>query len=388
MSASVIRVLHIARYRAPSMERKLEIMAIQPGFAFWLVRPAVWQDEYGKVAVNPEVPGCQVLRVPMLGRTNDPHRALYRTLTFGMRTVRPHIIHAEEEPDSLAAFQIVLARRLFAPRAKLILHTWQNVNRPKKWYVWLVTQISLREADAILCANREAVQVLREMGYHGPAEVIPPIGVDTRIFHPVERRTDPATFRVAYAGRFVPEKGLDVLLEAVALLGQGVELWLIGDGPQRAALQGLAQDLGIGERVRWIPPVASERMPELLAQVDVVVLPSRTTPVWKEQFGRILVEAMACGVPVVGSDSGAIPEVVGDAGLIFPEGDVKGLVNQLRELREHPNRRQKLIERGRERAQALYSQEQIAQQTVQFYRQMVQGVDPSDVGTALPKGLY
>ncbi len=367
MSAGVIRVLHIARYRAPSMERKLELMAAQPGLAFWLVRPAVWQDEYGKVAVNPVVPGCSVLRVPMLGRTNDPHRALYRTLTFGMRAIRPHIIHAEEEPDSLAALQIVLARRLFAPRAKLILHTWQNVNRPKKWYVRLVTRISLREADAILCANRGAVQVLREVGYRGPAEVIPPIGVDTHIFRPMERRTDPATFRVAYAGRFVPEKGLDVLLQAVALLGPRVELWLIGNGPQRAALQALAQDLGIGERVRWTQPVAPEQMPELLAQVDVVVLPSRTTPVWKEQFGRILVETMACGVPVVGSDSGAIPEVVGEAGLVFPEGDAEALAERLEQLRRFSDLRAECARKGLEQAR-LYTQESAANQTVNFYR--------------------
>ncbi|WP_322802450.1 glycosyltransferase [Thermoflexus sp.] len=367
MSASVIRVLHIARYRAPSMERKLEWMAAQPGLAFWLVRPAVWQDEYGKIPVNPVVPGCSVLRVPIWGRMNDPHRALYRTLTFGMRVIQPHIIHAEEEPDSLAALQIILARRWFAPRAKLILHTWQNVHRPKKWYVRLVTQIALREADAILCASRGAVQVLREMGYPGPAEVIPPIGVDTRIFRPMERRTDPTTFRVAYAGRFVPEKGLDVLLQAVALLGPGVELWLIGEGPQRVALQALARDLGIGERVRWIPPVAPEQMPEILAQVDVVVLPSRTTRVWKEQFGRILVEAMACGVPVVGSDSGAIPEVVGEAGLIFPEGDAQALAVCLERLRQFHDLRAEYRAKGLERAR-LYSQETVAAQTVGVYR--------------------
>ena len=137
MASGVIRVLHIARYRAPSMEHKLEIMAAWPGLALWLVRPAFWKDEYGRKEVRPVVPGCPVFRVPMLGRTNDPHRALYRTLSFGLQAVRPHIIHAEEEPDSLAALQIVLARRLFAPQAKLILHTWQNVNRPKRWmYGW------------------------------------------------------------------------------------------------------------------------------------------------------------------------------------------------------------------------------------------------------------
>ena len=370
MASGVIRVLHIARYRAPSMERKLEVMATRPELALWLVRPAFWEDEYGKAVVNPVVSGCQVRRIPLMGKTNDPHRALYRTLTFGLPSIRPHIIHAEEEPDSLAALQIAMARRLFAPQAKLILHTWQNVNRPKRWYVRLVTRIALREADAILCANSEGVQVLREMGYSGPTAVIPPIGVDTRIFRPLERRPSQA-FVVAYAGRFVPEKGLDTLMEAVARLGPGVELWLIGNGPYRPALEELSRKLRIEERVRWLEPVSPERMPELLAQVDVVVLPSRTTRVWKEQFGRILVEAMACKVPVVGSDSGAIPEVVGDAGLIFPEGDAAALAECLRQLKESPELRQELAERGYVRAATHYSQERTGSLSVNFYKEVL-----------------
>lgn len=371
MPSDVIRVLHIARYRAPAMERKLELMVARPDVALWLVRPAFWEDEYGRVAVNPRVPGCRVIRVPMIGRTGDPHRALYRTVTFGLPAIRPHIIHAEEEPDSLAALQIVLARRLFAPRAKLILHTWQNINRPKRWYVWLVTRISLGSADAILCANRGAVDVLRAMNYGGATAVIPPIGVDTRVFRPAGPRPDSAPFRVAYAGRFVPEKGLETLLEAVARLGPGVELWLIGDGPHRPVLEALGIQLGLGERIRWVPPQPLERMPEVLAQVDVVVLPSRTTPVWKEQFGRILVEAMACKVPVVGSDSGAIPEIVGDAGLIFPEGDGAALAENLRRLRASPELRRELAERGYRRATEWYTQERVAEATLAYYREMM-----------------
>jgi glycosyltransferase involved in cell wall biosynthesis len=370
LASGVIRVLHIARYRSPSMERKLEVMATRPELALWLVRPTFWEDEYGRVAVNPAVSGCQVRRIPLVGSINDPHRALYRTLTFGLPSIRPHIIHAEEEPDSLAALQIVLARRLFAPQAKLILHTWQNVNRPKRWYVRLVTRIVLREADAILCANSEGVQVLREMGYSGPTAVIPPIGVDTRVFRPLGRQPSEA-FVVAYAGRFVPEKGLDTLLQAVADLGSGVELWLIGNGPDRPVLESLSQELGIEERVRWIEPVSSEKMAEILARVDVVVLPSCTTRVWKEQFGRILVEAMACKVPVVGSDSGAIPEVVGNAGLIFPEGDVAMLAECLQRLKESPELRHELAERGYVRATTLYSQEHIGRLSVNFYKEVL-----------------
>jgi glycosyltransferase involved in cell wall biosynthesis len=151
-----------------------------------------------------------------------------------------------------------------------------------------------------------------------------------------------------------------------------VELWLIGDGPFRAALEALGRDLRIEALVRWIPPVASERMPEILAQVDVVVLPSRTTPMWKEQFGRVLVEAMACKVPVIGSDSGAIPEVVGDAGLIFPEGDAAALAGCLRQLAESPDVRWELAERGYRRAVNLYSQEYVARATTVYYRKMLE----------------
>jgi len=365
----MIRVLYIARYRDSTMARKIAFLAQERDLMLWLVHPCVWRDEYGYKTVNITPQGYQVLPVPLLGRLNDPHRALYRTLTFGLPSIRPHIIHAEEEPDSLSALQIALARRLFAPQAKLILHTWQNVNRPKRWYVRLVTRFSLREADAILCANSEGMQVLREMGYPGPTAVIPPIGVDTRVFQPLERQPSDA-FVVAYAGRFVPEKGLDTLMEAMARLGPGVELWLIGNGPYRPALEALSRGLGIEGWVRWLEPVPPERMPEFLAQVDVVVLPSRTTRVWKEQFGRILVEAMACKVLVVGSDSGAIPEVVGDAGLIFPEGDAAALAECLNRLRQSPELRAQFAERGLIRVQ-LYAQERIADLTAAFYQQVV-----------------
>jgi len=363
------RVLYIARYRDPIMARKIALLSQERDLILWLVHPCVWRDEYGYKTVKIPPQGYQAITIPLLGRLNDPHRAIYRTLTFGLPSIRPHIIHAEEEPDSLAALQIALARRFFAPRAKLILHTWQNINRPRRWYVRLVTRIAFREADAILCANSEGVQVLREMGYSSPTAVIPPIGVDTRVFRPLERQPSDA-FVVAYAGRFVPEKGLDTLLQAVADLGSGVELWLIGNGPDRPILEALSQELGIEERIRWLEPVSPEKMPKVLAQVDVVVLPSCTTRVWKEQFGRILVEAMACKVPVVGSDSGAIPEVVGDAGLIFPEGDAAALAECLRRLKESSELRRELAERGYVRATMIYSQEHIAMQTAEFYSKL------------------
>jgi glycosyltransferase involved in cell wall biosynthesis len=367
----MIRILYIARYHTPGMEHKIALMASQPDLAIWLVRPSAWQDEYGKRSVQTAAKGYNVVTAPLLGQANDPHRAIYQTLTFAMGVARPHLIHAEEEPDSLAALQIVLARRMLAAQAKLILHTWQNINRRKSWYVWWVMRTVLRSADSVLCANREAMSILNQMGYARPTAVIPPQGVDTQIFRPPAHRLPSAKFTIVYAGRFVKEKGLGTLFEAIRALGAEVQLQLVGDGPYRAEAQALARADRVYEQILFVPPVSAERMAQVLAQANAVVLPSQTTPVWKEQFGRILIEAMACRAPVIGSDSGAIPEVIGDAGLIFREGDANGLADCLRRLIESPDLRRDLSDRGYRRVMQLYTQERIAEQTAQFYRQMM-----------------
>jgi glycosyltransferase involved in cell wall biosynthesis len=366
----MMRVLYLARYRNAAMEKKIALMADEPGWQIWLFRPSAWRDEYGAVQLNAGASSAyRVVSAPLIGRPNDPHRALYRSLTFALQQIKPDLIHAEEEPDSLTGLQIAVARRFLAPHAQLLWHTWQNINRPKSWYVQTVTNFNLHQAAAILCANQEAAEVLRQMKYTRPTPVIPPQGVDAAIFHPIESRTPHARFTIGFVGRFVPEKNIDLLLTAVQQLAQPVRVHLIGNGLQRAQLEEQARSLNA--ETSFIEPVPLDQLAALYQRLDVLVLPSRTTPVWKEQFGRVLIEAMACGVPVVGSDSGAIPEVIGDAGLIFPEGDTSALADCLRRLIDSPQLCAELAQRGLARVQAHYTQERIAQRTVEFYRQVL-----------------
>jgi L-malate glycosyltransferase len=367
----MIRILHIARYHHQTTERKLVLLTAEPDLEVYRIRPAAWKDEYGSSPLRPST-GLEprTMCVPLLGQPNDPHRAIYRTFAFAMTTVRPDLIHVEEEPDSLAALQVAMARRLFAPNAKLVLHTWQNVNRVKRWYVLWVTRLALARADAVLCANQAAMRLLAEMRYRGLTTVLPPIGVDTQVFRPAAIRPANQAFTVLYAGRFVPEKGLDGLIEAVRQL-RGVRLVLVGGGPLHGALAMQAQAAGLADRVEFQAPTPAEGMPAVLAQADVLALPSRSTPVWQEQFGRVLVEAMACRVPVIGSDSGAIPEVIGDAGLIFAEGDAGALASCISRLMTSSDLRAELADRGYHRVHAYYSQDVIAAQTAAFYRKMV-----------------
>jgi glycosyltransferase involved in cell wall biosynthesis len=171
--------------------------------------------------------------------------------------------------------------------------------------------------------------------------------------------------------RLVPEKGVDLLLKAVARLPGIWQLHIAGEGPARRELERLALELGIRERVYFDGVIPSNEMPAYLGQLDVLVLPSRTLPNWKEQFGRVLVEAMACEVAVIGSDSGEIRNVIDDAGLIFPENNVDALYDRLLTLLKDPTLCRRLGRDGRKRVLEYYTQAQIAARTVEVYREMM-----------------
>jgi len=161
------------------------------------------------------------------------------------------------------------------------------------------------------------------------------------------------------------------VIEAVASMGTDARLVLIGAGPMKAEIEQRAAALGMAGRLEIVPGVPSKEMPAIYNGLDVLVLPSRTRPNWKEQFGRALVEAMACEVPVVGSDSGEIPNVIGDAGLVFPEGDVAALTGHLRRLQDSQDMRRDLGRRGRARVLDRFTQARVAEQTYQLYRQIL-----------------
>jgi glycosyltransferase involved in cell wall biosynthesis len=167
----------------------------------------------------------------------------------------------------------------------------------------------------------------------------------------------------------IPEKGVDLLLRACAALpGRGWRLTILGDGPERPRLTALADAAGIAGQVTFLGHRPSTQTPDIYRTFDVLVLPSVSRPNWVEQFGRVLTEAMACGVPVVGSDSGEIPHVIGDAGLIFPEGDAAALCDALARLLADPALRHDLADRGRARVLAHFTQAQVAAATYRVYQ--------------------
>ncbi|MFW6075396.1 MAG: glycosyltransferase, partial [Chloroflexota bacterium] len=223
-----------------------------------------------------------------------------------------------------------------------------------------------------LAGNQDARRILYQKGYRGPVTVIPQFGIDPEIYRSRRANRRPGERPVVgFVGRIVPEKGLDTLLSAVAGLPDSVDVKIVGSGTARGELAELAGRLGLGDRVHFPGTVPATDVPALLADLDVLVLPSRSRPNWKEQFGRILIEAMACETPVIGSDSGEIPHVIGDAGLIFPEDNPEALRNRISQVIADPTFAADLGRRGRERALDRFTQQQVARQTYDVYRKVL-----------------
>jgi len=224
--------------------------------------------------------------------------------------------------------------------------------------------------------------VLRAKGYRGSIDVVPN-GLDLEAFPDPSPRFRSLARQslglygivIGYAGRLLSMKGVDVLLRAAALLNSagsgGFMVAIVGDGPERGALEALARELGIAAIVRFVPAVPHESMPDVLLAFDVTVVPSLTTPLWKEQFGRVAVEAMAAGSVAVVSDSGALPSVVGSAGIVTPEGDAAALAATLGRLATSPAERSERSHRGRELVRERYTWTVIASSLARRYRSML-----------------
>jgi len=369
-----VRVLMISKACVVgAYQTKLEELARLPEMELTVVVPPYWRDEQGVVELERQhTVGYDLLVEPMTFNGNY-HLHSYPGLGKRLKQVRPDLVHIDEEPYNLAtAHALWLARRA---GARSLFFSWQNLLRRYPLPFRLTERYVLGRADYCIAGNQESARVWPAKGYRGPLAVIPQFGVDPEFFSPAPRATGlrgaGRGFIVGYVGRLVEEKGVDLLLEALAGLPGTWRAYVLGSGPAGEALQAQAQELGLANRVSFDRWILSTQMPAYYRQLDALVLPSRTRPNWKEQFGRVLVEAMACGVPVVSSDCGELPNVVGDAGLVFPENRADALTAHLGRLLADPQLCADLARRGRERVLAYYTQAQIAAETYQVYQKIL-----------------
>jgi glycosyltransferase involved in cell wall biosynthesis len=331
----------------PSNQELYARVQAQTGWEVMLIVPSRWKHEYGYLRPSrwPAFKGAIVpVRVALAG--NIPLHFYVASLRRLFRRERPDVIYVHHEPYGASTAQAFRA----AGETPVGFYSAQNLLKryPPPISIW--ERWCFRRAAFALPVSNAVAEVLRRKGYRGPLHVLP-LGIDTKRWRRKEIDRDAgASMTVGYLGRLSPEKGVDTLIDALALTSnRGIRAVIAGDGPERARLEDLASRLGVDDRVRWAGYVPHERAVDFYGEIDVAAVPSRTTPGWKEQFGRVVIESLACGVAVVGSDSGELARLIPSTGggWTFPEGDARRLAELLDRLEADPGARTSAARSGR-----------------------------------------
>ncbi|HZV12184.1 MAG TPA: glycosyltransferase [Candidatus Kapabacteria bacterium] len=326
----------------------------------------------------------RVIKLPaVMGKSGRQNGHFYRGLRAVLKRIAPDIIQLDEEPESIVSWQAIRIAKSLPTRPKIIMMSYRNqdMNFHELWgalsyqrYLYsALTRYTLKNIDHMDLSNYEGVDIFRRAGYTFPITVIPGFGVNANEFckapppKEIVEKYNLSGVVIGFVGRLLQMKGIATLLKAVASIKDDYTLFLVGWGPDKDAFAALARELGIESKVRFTGGVPFRDVIQYIRCMNMMVLPSLTTKMWKEQFGRVLAEAMACEVPVIGSSSGEIPAVIGDAGLVFPEGNAEELAKRISYLMENADRRRAIGAQCRQRVLDNFSNAKLAEKFHELY---------------------
>ena len=316
------------------------------GWEVTILVPARWRDEYRSGGYTPEaVEGFagRFVRVRVLN-PGSIQRHVYVTRTWRwIDETRPDVLFLENEPYGLPTAQWLVAFE--AKGVPWGVQGDDNIDRPLPLPARAIRAATMPRIDFFAARSPGATENLGRWGAKGPVAIVPHTIPEWDV--PPRPRAAGARFTIGFAGRLVEQKGIRDLVDAVRQLDFPSRLLLVGGGP----LEDWVRDADTGQAELEIRTgIDADRMPANYAEMDVLVLPSRTTTTWAEQFGKALCEALLCGTPVIGSESGEIPWVIetSGGGLTFPEGDFAALAERITRMHNDPRLRSDLARAGRE----------------------------------------
>ncbi len=380
MKLKVLLISHTCQSKTEGQPKAMNL-AHHPDIELKVLIPDRWRH-YGKWRQadipSPDKFDCHIGKVamPWVGPAQF-YMHWYPELASILRSFKPDVIDLWEEPWGLVSAHTCYLRDRLLPGTKIISETEQNINKSLPGPFEKFRAYTLKHADFAIGRNKEAIEVLRTKGYSGPAEVVPN-AVDAELFRPANRqecrdKLGLKGFTAGYIGRLVEEKGLADMVEALKECPPEVNLLFLGSGSFETPLKQKVQEHGLDSRVTFLPARPLSELPVVMNAMDALVLPSRTTASWKEQFGRVIIEAHACATPVIGSTSGAIPEVVGDGGLVFEERNPAALAAAICELAADPERCRTMGLAGRATVEENYTWQRVANRMANIYQRTVQG---------------
>lgn len=377
------RLLTIGHSYVVSMNRRLAHEMSRAGGEKWEVAAAAPEYFHGgndlrpvSFQLQPDEP-CPVFPIPSYS-TRRVHLFSYHWQKLRQVLQRQwDVVHAWEEPYIIAGAEIAFG---IPKSSRFVFRTAQSISKRYLPPFNFLEKFTLQRSSGWICSGRLVQNTLSQRkGYEGKPMARIPLGVDVESFRPNPPSREAIRQRlgwsiagppvVGYLGRFTREKGLELLMSSLNRLKTPWRALFVGSGQLDADLQAWAKTFS-DDRVRICNSIVHDEVPPYLSAMDVMVAPSQTTPHWKEQFGRMLIEAMASGVPVMGSDSGEIPFVIGDAGVVLPESDPDAWTQGLAELLENPARRAEFSVQGREKALREFAWPIVARQHLNFFEML------------------
>ncbi|MDY7227004.1 glycosyltransferase family 4 protein [Hyalangium rubrum] len=374
------RLVTVSHSYVVALNRRLANEMARVGAGRWevtAVAPRFFHGDLSPITLQREPEEASQLAAVRAHFSRSAHMFVYGPELRARLAGGVDLVHAWEEPYVFAGAEVAL---LTPRKVPLVFSTAQNLSkRYPPPFAQLERLVVARSAGWVAFGETVKQNLLTRPGYaQRPARYIP-MGVDVELFRP-DRALGADFLRelgweaegppvVGYLGRFVPEKGVELLRGVLERLTTPWRALFVGGGPMEASLRAWGERQG--GRVRVVTGVTHARVPSALNAMDVLCAPSQTTLKWKEQFGRMLAEGFACGVPVLTSDSGEIPHTAGDAGRVLPEADTAAWTAALSEVLESPERRRELSARGRERAVTRFSWPVVAREHLDFFESVL-----------------
>jgi phosphatidyl-myo-inositol dimannoside synthase len=372
-----LRVLTIGHSYCVALNRALvREVARGPDFDITVAAPSFFYGDLRPIVLEKEPPESPLRVVPLNTRlSRHIHIFSYdgAKLRGLIREGQFDIVHAWEEPYIYAGYQI--AKALKNSSARFCFRTAQSYVKHYPPPFSYFERTVLARSQGWIAGASLVFEAMLKKGFPRETGRVLNLAVDVTEFHPLSASARAGVLQelgleppvVGFVGRLTKAKGLEILMQAMERIGRSRpwSLLLLGSGDYESKAREWAARNGWPERLKVILSKHGD-VPRYLGSMDLLLAPSQTMKNWREQFGRVIIEAFACGVPVVGSDSGEIPHVIGDAGKVVAEADVAGWADTIRELLDSPAARQELSQRGLDRA-SKYSVATIAQQYRECY---------------------
>lgn len=320
--------------------KEYEVIFICPKkITFWMW---FWTSEYNKnVSDNylKKYPNIKIFPIKLINEKNIFFRTLYSFKLYSIiKSLKPDIIHCYNELFSPTLSQIIFFKNIINKNIKVFNYSWENIDWSKKFPHYFFWRYAAKYIDKVITANEQAI--IETKRFWVDSTKISKIywWIDFSNFEYIKHDISwKSEFNIWFIWRLLIDKWLKNLIESISILWPNYSLTLIWDGSDKEYLINLSNNLWIGDRVKFFWRVEYAKLKEFIRDFDAFVLPSISKPYWEEQFWRVLVEMMASWVPVIGSSSWAIPEVIGDRWLVFKEGDSRDLAEKIRFLCKNPS---------------------------------------------------